>query len=65
MGDNKMQEVTFSQKIHLLVPEALHGQVKQAAFDEGQTISEFLRGAVRDKLRAVKAPAEQAAGAGD
>ena len=61
-----MQAVTFTQKIHLLVPEALHGQVKQAAAHEGQTISEFLRGAIRAQLRAVQAPAEQAAaGAGD
>ncbi len=60
-----MQAVTFTQKIHLLVSEALHGQVKQAAAAEGQTVSEFLRGALRDKLRAVKAPAVQAAGAGD
>ncbi len=60
-----MKAVTFTQKIHLFVPEALHGQVKQAAADEGQTISEFLRGALREKLRNIQAPAEQAAGAGD
>ncbi len=61
-----MQAVTFSQKIHLLVPEALHGQVKQAAAHEGQTISEFIRQAIRAKMNGpVQAPAEQAAGAGD
>ena len=60
-----MQAVTFSQKIHLLVPEALHGQVKQAAADEGQTISEFLRTAARAHLRRIQALSEQMAGAGD
>ncbi len=59
-----MQAVTFTQKIHLLVPEALHGQVKQAAAHEGQTISEFLRGAVRDKIRTLQAPPEQEQAAG-
>ncbi len=60
-----MQAVTFSQKIHLLVPEALHGQVKQAAAEEGQTISEFLRTAARAHLRSIQALSEQTAGAGD
>ena len=56
-----MQQVTFEQKIHLAVPKALHGQVKEAANREGQTLSEFIRSAVRDKLRAV-APEQPAAG---
>ncbi len=56
-----MQEVTFKQKIHLAVPEVLHGQVKEAARLEGQTASEFIRQAIRAQLRRVDV--QQVAGA--
>ena len=46
-----MQEVMFKQKIHLAVPEVLHGQVKEAARQEGQTASEFIRQAIRIQLK--------------
>ena len=45
-----MQEVMFKQKIHLAVPEVLHGQVKEAARNEGQSASEFIRAAIRVQL---------------
>ncbi len=59
-----MQEVTFKQKIHLAVPEVLHGQVKEAARSEGQTASEFIRQAIRAQLRRTDAVQTQPA-AGD
>ncbi len=59
-----MQEVTFKQKIHLAVPEVLHGQVKEAARNEGQTASEFIRQAIRAQLRNSEARQVQPA-AGD
>ncbi len=52
-----MQQVTFEQKIHLAVPKALHGQVKEAANREGQTASEVIRQAIRAQLRAGEAQA--------
>ena len=61
-----MAEPLFVDRIHLLGPAGFHDAVKQAARDEGQTTSEFIRQAIRAKMKgAVPAPAEQAAGAGD
>ena len=40
--------------------------MKQAARDEGQTASEYIRQAIRAKMNGpVQVPAEQAAGTGD
>ena len=48
-----MREPTFPRKVHLSVPESLHEELHDAARHEGQTASEFIRSAIRDRLRAV------------
>ena len=57
-----MPEPLFREQINIATPPGFHDAVRQAARQEGQTASEFIRSAVRDKLRAVAA--EQSA-AGD
>ncbi len=52
-----MGQSTFPQKVHLSVPESLREQVHDAARQEGQTASEFIRSAIRDRLRTVEQPA--------
>ncbi len=50
-----MREVIFHEFIQLKAPEGTRHAVKEAARQEGQTASEFIRQAVRDRLRAVAA----------
>ncbi len=46
-----MSEPTFPQKIHLSVPVSLRERVQEAARDEGTTVSEFIRQAIRAQLK--------------
>ena len=60
-----MAEPLFVEQLNINCPPGFNDAVRVAARQEGQTASEFIRSAVRDKLKAVQAPTEQAAGAGD
>ena len=56
-----MPEPLFTEQINFYTPPGFPAKVREAARREGQTASEFIRSAVRDKLRAV-APEPPAAG---
>ena len=59
-----MAEPLFVDRIHLLGPPGFHDAVKQAARDEGQTTSEYIRQAIRTKMNGADSlPVEQASGA--
>ena len=61
-----MADHFFKERIHLLGPPGFHDAVKQAARDEGQTTSEFIRQAIRAKMNDTdRPPVQAAAGAGD
>ncbi len=45
-----MPEPLFTQQVHFYAPEGLLDRVRDAARDNGQTASEFMRGAIRDRL---------------
>ena len=55
-------EPYYVEQIHVMAPKGFQAQVRAVARQEGQTLSEFIRSAVRDKLRAV-APEQASAGA--
>ena len=59
-----MVEPLFVDRIHLLGPPGFHDAVKQAARDEGQTTSEYIRQAIRSKMNDAESHPVQA-GAGD
>ena len=46
-------EPFFVDRISILAPSGFQDQVREAARHEGQTASEFIRSAIRDRLRAV------------
>ena len=48
-----MAKPLFVERIHILGPPGFHAAVKQAARDEGQTTSEFIRSATHDKFSSV------------
>ncbi len=48
-----MPEPLFTGQINLMAAPGFHDAVRQAARQEGQTASEFIRSAIRDRLRAV------------
>ena len=52
-----MREPIFPEFIQLKAPEGTREAVREAAREEGQTASEFIRSAIRDKLRTVEQPA--------
>ena len=56
-----MRATYFPELIQLKAPEGMQDAVREAARQEGQSSSEFIRSAVRDKLRAV-APEQASAG---
>ena len=61
-----MTEPLFVQQIKLRAPLGFREAVQEAAREQGQTTSEYIRQAVRAKMNGpVQVPAEQAAGAGD
>ncbi len=47
-------EPFFVDRISILAPSGFQDQVRDAARQEGQTTSEFIRSAIRDKLRTVE-----------
>ena len=49
-------EPFFVDRISILTPPGFQDQVREAARQEGQTASEFIRSAIRDKLRTVEQP---------
>ena len=46
-------EPIFVEQIHVLAPSGFQDQVRQAARQEGQTASEFIRSAVRDRMNTI------------
>ena len=48
-------EPFFVDRISILRPSGFQDTVRQAASQEGQTASEFIRSAIRDRLRVVTA----------
>ena len=54
-------EPYYVEQIHVMAPKGFQAQVRAVARQEGQTLSEFIRSAVRDKLRAVQAEQPAAA----
>ncbi len=48
-----MPEPLFIEQIRLMAPPGFQGQVREAAREAGQTLSEFIRGAICDRLRVV------------
>ena len=59
-----MPEPLFVEQIHVMAPPGFHAAVKEAARNEGQTASEFIRQAIRAQLRNSEARQVQPA-AGD
>ena len=57
------REPLFPEQLHLTVPEGTLAAVRSTAREKGQTISEFIRQAIRTQLRHTRA--EQVAAAGD
>ncbi len=53
-------EPIFIEQVHLMAPSGFQDKAREAARQEGQTASEFVRQAIRDRLRVVAA--EQPAG---
>ncbi len=47
-------EPFFVERIFVTAPAGFRDRVRDAAHQEGQTASEFIRSAVRDKLRSVE-----------
>ena len=50
-----MRATLFTDDIHFMAPEGTLEQVHTVARELGQTASEFLRGAVRDRLAEAQA----------
>ena len=48
-----MRATCFPELIQLKAPEGMQDAVREAARQEGQSSSEFIRQAVRDRLRSV------------
>ena len=51
-----MRATYFPELIQLKAPEGTQEAIREAAREEGQTSSEFVRSAIRDKLRTVEQP---------
>ncbi len=49
-----MAEPLFVEQIHLMAPPGFQDSVREAARQEGQTVSEFIRQAVKVQLRRVE-----------
>ncbi len=49
-------EPLFVDRISILTPPGFQDQIRDAARQEGQSLSEFIRSAVCDKLRTVEQP---------
>ena len=47
-----MRDPLFTDEIHFRAPDGLFDQVREVARDNGQTASEYIRGAIRDRLAA-------------
>ena len=58
-----MAEPLFTEQINFNTPAGFPAKVREAARQEGQTTSEFIRSAIRDRLRTV-APEQASAEAG-
>ncbi len=56
-------EPLFVDRISILTPPGFQARVRDAARQEGQTVSEFVRSAIRDRLP-VAAPEQVSAEAG-
>ena len=48
-----MPEPLFVEPLKLMVPSGFRDEVHEAAHQQGQTASEFIRSAIRNRLRAV------------
>ena len=59
-----MPEPLFTEQINLMAPPGLQAEFREAASNEGQTASEFIRQAIRAQLRRTEAAQVQPA-AGD
>ncbi len=46
----------FTEQLNLMIPPGFRETVQAAAQQEGQSVSEFIRSAIRDRLRTVAAP---------
>lgn len=46
-----MPDPLFVERIDLMAPPGTQAAIKEAARQEGQTVSEWVRGAIRDRLR--------------
>ena len=60
-----MRLVTFSEDIYFKAPEGTKKAVREAAAEEGQTLSEFIRAAIRAQLRHAGQVGAAHAAAGD
>ena len=49
-----MPEVDFSELARFKVSAGLLSDVREAAAQEGQTMSEFIRGSLRQRLRVIR-----------
>ncbi len=49
-----MREPLFTEQVNLKAPEGTLAAVREAAREEGQTSSEFIRQAIRAQLRRVE-----------
>ncbi len=56
-----IMEPIYVEQIHVMAPAGFQAKVREVARQEGQTLSEFIRSAVRDKLRIVAAEQSPAA----
>ncbi len=45
----------FTEQLNLMIPPGFRETVQVAAQQEGQSVSEFIRSAIRDRLRTVAA----------
>ena len=48
-----MRAITFPEDIYFKAPQGTRAAVREAASQEGQTLSEFIRAAIRAQLRRV------------
>ena len=60
-----MKPTTFPEDIYIKAPQGTKEAVREAAAEEGQTLSEFIRAAIRAQLRRASQTGAAHAAAGD
>ena len=48
-----MAEITFCERINVMLPDGLREQVNRAAVTEGMKQSEWIRAAIRERLQSM------------